>query len=176
MKCMILYTLCKNCTKTLKKINVQRRWFKVATKNKVGVRIAGKDYMLVGEEPEQYILNLSYYVDKRINEMLKMNPMLSTSMAAVLTSVNFADEYLKMADKQGLILEDYSQATKDLDIANAKLKDLKDEIDKSNKQIELLTKQNDNYEIELQRKEQELEELKTSLERSSKVRFYTKGS
>lgn len=148
----------------------------MTTKNKVGVRISGKDYMLVGEEPEQYILNLAYYVDKRINEMLKINPMLSTSMSAVLTSVNIADEYLKLADKQGQILEDYSHKTKDLESVNAQLENLKDEISKSNKQIELLTKQNDHYESELQRKEQELEEVKTSLERSSKVRFYTKGS
>jgi len=37
----------------------------VADKNRVEVRIAGKDYRLVGTESEEYIQRVSLFVDKR---------------------------------------------------------------------------------------------------------------
>lgn len=146
------------------------------TKTKVGVRIADKEYILAGSEPEQYILNLAYYVDRKIAEMLKVNPMLSTSMAAVLTSVNVADEYFKTVETKRNAVEGFLKVSGDL-------QNIKEELAQSKKEIELL-RQNNSFldselskkEAELERREEELRDSRVALDRTSKVRFYTKGS
>jgi len=52
----------------------------MAEKNKVEVRIAGKDYTLVGCESEEYIQKVALYIDKKMTEIMRMNNKLSTSM------------------------------------------------------------------------------------------------
>jgi cell division protein ZapA len=148
----------------------------VEAKTKVGVRIADKEYILAGSEPGQYILNLAYYVDKKIAEMLKVNPMLSTSMAAVLTSVNVADEYFKSVETERNSVEGFLKVSREL-------QKVKEELSQSKKEIELLRKHNgvldselSTKEAELERREEELRDFKVALDRTSKVRFYTKGS
>jgi cell division protein ZapA len=148
----------------------------VAMRNKVGVRISGKEYTLVGEESERYILNLAYFVDKKISEMLKLNPMLSTSMAAVLTSVNVADEYLKLAKQESEISQKLTQKTQELQEVNAQIAELTDALRQSRKERDLTNQENKHLEQALNQKNDEVEDYKMALERSSKVRFYTKGS
>ncbi len=70
----------------------------VADKNKVNVRIAGKDYTLVGNETEEYIQKVALYVDKKLNTIMNQNSKLSTSMASVLTAINIADDYFKACE------------------------------------------------------------------------------
>jgi cell division protein ZapA len=148
----------------------------VEAKTKVGVRIADKEYILAGSEPEQYILNLAYYVDRKIAEMLKVNPMLSTSMAAVLTSVNVADEYFKTVETERNAVEGFLKVS-------GELQKVKEELSQSKKEIELLRQHNrvldselSTKEAELERREEELRDFKVALDRTSKIRFYTKGS
>ena len=54
-----------------------------AKKNKVELRIAGKDYKVVGSESVEYIHRVGLYVDRKMTDILKMNNKLSTSLAAV---------------------------------------------------------------------------------------------
>jgi len=68
----------------------------MAEKNKVEVRIAGKDYTLVGCESEEYIQKVALYIDKKMTEIMRMNNKLSTSMASVLTAVNVAMSISKL--------------------------------------------------------------------------------
>lgn len=148
----------------------------VLGKNKASVRIAGKEYILVGEEPEQYIYNLAYYVDKKISEMLKINPMLSTSMASVLTALNVADEYLKLAEKETKMLDEKAQVLEQVKEANHTIQLIKNEVTLAKKETEFVLKEKADLLDVIRRKDAELEEYKTTLERSAKVRFYTKGS
>ena len=68
--------------------------------NTVNIRIAGKDYHIVGTEQEEYIQKIGHYVDKKMNNMLNAGENnLSTVMASVLTSVNIADDYFKERDR-----------------------------------------------------------------------------
>ena len=59
------------------------------------VRINGHDYVLAGEEPEEYMHEVAIYVDKKMSEIHRKYDKLSTSMVAVLAAVNIADELLK---------------------------------------------------------------------------------
>ena len=60
------------------------------------VRIGGRDYMMRGFESEEYIHKVAIYVDKKMAEITKCQPNLSTSMIMVLTATNLADEVIKL--------------------------------------------------------------------------------
>jgi cell division protein ZapA len=64
------------------------------------VRINGQEYVLAGEEPEEYMHEVAIYVDKKMSEISRKYDKLSTSMVAVLASINIADELLKERRKK----------------------------------------------------------------------------
>lgn len=70
----------------------------MSDKNKLTVRIAGNDYTLCGVESEEYMQKVALYVDRKTMEVTRHNRMLSTSMSAVLTAINIADEMLKLVE------------------------------------------------------------------------------
>lgn len=67
----------------------------MSEKNKVEAKIKGRYYTITANEPEEYIYKICAYVDRKISEVLRMNPCLSTDMAAVLTAINITDEFYK---------------------------------------------------------------------------------
>ncbi len=66
---------------------------------KTVVKINNAEYTIVSTAPEEYVRNVSYYVDKKIREMTQHDRRLSTSMAAVLACVNIADELFQLRDE-----------------------------------------------------------------------------
>ncbi len=64
----------------------------MAEKTRTVVRINNAEYAISSSAPEDYVRNISYYVDKKIQEISQGDRRLSTSMAAVLACVNIADE------------------------------------------------------------------------------------
>lgn len=67
-------------------------------KNRVLMRINGQEYPIAGTEPKEYLLRVGSYVDEKMLEITKRNRQLSLSQVAVLTSINMADELIKMKD------------------------------------------------------------------------------
>ena len=134
----------------------------VSQKNKVEVRIAGCDYTLVGNESEEYIQKIGLYVDKKMNEILKANNKLSTSMAAVLTAINVADEFFKTYESEESLREELEQCKQELE----KLKAERQKLISANK---LLSEKNTSLQMELVKRETELKEVRNSLE---KVNLY----
>jgi len=65
------------------------------SRTKTTVIINGHEYVLAGEEPEEYMHEVAIYVDKKMSEIHRKYDKLSTSMVAVLAAVNIADELLK---------------------------------------------------------------------------------
>lgn len=63
------------------------------------VKINNSEYTIVSSAPEEYVRNVSYYVDKKIQEMTAHDRRLSTSMAAVLACVNIADELFQAREQ-----------------------------------------------------------------------------
>lgn len=70
-------------------------------KNKIEVIISGRVYTLMGEESQEYIQKVAWYIDKKMNEVKKTESSrkLSTSMIATLTSINVADDLFKVKEK-----------------------------------------------------------------------------
>lgn len=67
-------------------------------KNKVRVLINGAAYTLVTPEKPEYVQRVAMIVDRKISEIKSQNPELTNAMIAMLTSINLADEYLKLED------------------------------------------------------------------------------
>lgn len=64
-------------------------------KIKTVVRIDDREYVLAGHESESYMHEVAIFVDKKMREVHSVCESLNTSMTAVLTAVNLADELIK---------------------------------------------------------------------------------
>ena len=81
-------------------------------KQKINVRVAGKNYTLVSSDPPEYVRRVAALVDRRLNEMEIATGMPQQQVTA-LTCFNLADELLKAKDEntalkrrmQGMIAE-----------------------------------------------------------------------
>jgi cell division protein ZapA len=128
----------------------------VAAKNRVEVRISGNEYTIIGNESDEYIQKIALYVDRKMSEITKSNNNLSTSMVAVLTAVNLADELYKLNEEsiesRGLLTEK-NRIIEILDADNKKLTEFN--VD--------LTSQISRLQIELAKKEAELNEARNYL-------------
>jgi len=133
----------------------------VAEKNKVDVRIAGKDYTLKGVESEEYIQKIALYIDKKMNEVMRVNSKLSTSMASVLSAINVADDYFKSHDN-------VVNLNKELKAANEEIERLKKENHKLTNENAVVSNKNTNFQLELAKREAELSEVRKSLEKITK--------
>ena len=132
----------------------------MAGKNKVIVKIAGKDYALVGVESEEYIQKIALYVDKKTTEVIRANSTLSTAMASVLTSLNVADDFYKA-------LQERNTFENELNEARIMLDRLKSENKSYMEDNERLTTKNTNLQLELAKREAELSEVRNSLEKAT---------
>lgn len=136
----------------------------VANKNKVEVRIAGKDYTLVGSESEEYIQKVALYMDKKISEIMRINSKLSTSMASVLSAINVADDYFKA-------YENVLSLSKELKDAKDEIERLKEENRRLTNENAIVSNKNTNLQLELAKREAELNEVRNSLEKITKARL-----
>ena len=131
----------------------------MAVKNKVEVRIAGKDYTLMGVESDEYMQKVGLYIDKKMNEIMRVNSKLSTSMAAVLTAINVADDFFKSFEEAKILKKELEQ-----------LRDKCQKQEAENKQLmnenSVLKSRSTNLQLELAKREAELSEVRNSLEKS----------
>lgn len=133
------------------------------SKNKVEVRIAGKDYNLKGVESEEYLQKIALYIDKKMNEIMRSNSKLSTSMAAVLTAVNVADDFFKSRENEVLLKRECKHSQEELE----SLKELKRRLEEENAS---LSSMNTNFRLELAKREAELREVRNSVEKLANAR------
>lgn len=67
-------------------------------KIKTTVRVAGRDYALVGGESEEQTRRVAIYVDRKMTE-LALASRLDSQTVAVLTAMNIAEDLLKAQDE-----------------------------------------------------------------------------
>ena len=67
------------------------------------VEIFGEKYTLRADEEAGHIQKVAQYVDGKFSQVAKSSPTLSTSKMAILTSLNIADELIRLEeDKEKL--------------------------------------------------------------------------
>ncbi|HAU32134.1 MAG TPA: cell division protein ZapA [Desulfotomaculum sp.] len=64
--------------------------------NRIEVDILGETYILKGDEAPEYMEMLAQFVNKKMRQVIALNPKLGASKAAVLAALNIADELMKM--------------------------------------------------------------------------------
>ena len=67
-------------------------------KQKITVRVAGKNYTLVSSDPPEYVRRVAELVDRRLKEM-EIATGLPENQVMALTCFNLADELLKAQDE-----------------------------------------------------------------------------
>jgi cell division protein ZapA len=107
-------------------------------KNKILIRICGKEYAVVGQESDEYMQRVSLYIDKKMNEITKSNTKLSTAQAAVLTSINVADDYFKTLEAYNTVEDEFSKINIEIERIKKERDDLKKEIEKNMERIKAL--------------------------------------
>ncbi|MFO7611462.1 MAG: cell division protein ZapA [Clostridia bacterium] len=122
--------------------------------SKVRIRIAGKDYGIVGTEPEEYIQKIGLYVDKKMGEIMESGENnLSTMMVSVLSAVNIADDYFKERDKAN------QQKTR-MGEMEKKIRDLQIQVNSLEQKNQKLEEQKSEMKIKLVEAETELRQVK----------------
>jgi cell division protein ZapA len=130
-------------------------------KNKVELRIAGKDYTIVGTEPEEYIQRVGHYIDRKMVEIMRTSNKLSTSLAAVLTAINVADDFFKSRESE-------MSLKKELKRAQEQLESLKEEKQRLKQENASLAGQNETLRLELAKREAELGEVRNTLDKATR--------
>ncbi len=77
-------------------------------KIKTTVRIGGVDYPMSGFESEEYMHRVAILVDRKISDIERAFPALSSSQAAVLAAINLADEVLKLREENEALDEKFN--------------------------------------------------------------------
>ncbi len=108
--------------------------------DKVRVTISGKNFYLTSQDNPDYLKNIADKIDASIGELLKNNLGMTLEQAAILTAINYCDDYEKrliLEEKQaegdenlGRTLVKYS---KELTRATARIKSLEKEIEQMKK-------------------------------------------
>lgn len=131
-----------------------------SNRNKVTVKIAGKEYTLVGVESDEYIQKVGLYIDKKMNEIMIRNSTLSTSLAAVLSALNVADDFFKTRESEYRLKQE-------LMAANQELQMLKDECNQLKEENSSLSGKNTTLQLELAKREAELGEVRKNVSHST---------
>ncbi len=89
-------------------------------KTKTVVSIGGKEYTICGTDSAEYIHRVALHVNKKLTELKKANPDLNNIQLAMLTSLNIADDYMKILN----IADDYMKISDELAAAKKELERL----------------------------------------------------
>ena len=133
-------------------------------KNRVDVLIAGKTFSISGYESDEYIQRVGLYVDRKMNDVLKSNNTLSTSIAAILTALNVADDFFKAHENEISFKKEI--VTSKLEIE--RLIEDSSALEERNKE---LIEKNNNILIELAKREAELAEIRSNLAAPREKRY-----
>lgn len=120
---------------------------------RVEVKINNVEYMLVTNEPEEYVQRVALLVNKRMAQIQEGNKHLSTAMTAVLTAINIADDLLKSEEVQDKLRNELAHYTEESGVAVEELATKKQEVERLKEDMHKL-------QIELAKRETELSALR----------------
>lgn len=146
-------------------------------KRRVLVTINDQEFTVVSTEPEDYVVELSRYVDENIRDTIKKSPKLSSNMAYILSAFNIADSYYKEREAHKEFREEvseplssYEKCIEELEalrLEYEKLKSesegMKDEIINSRRQIDKLTSRVEEQEQDIKIKNNEILNSETAI-------------
>ncbi len=118
------------------------------------VKINGQEYSIVGAEPKEYLLKVSSFVDDKMETIAKANKKLSTSMIAVLTCINIADQYIKTQDSLDEKEKEIRQPQQEIIELEKHIETLHSELNEKDRAYSALEEKIEEIETDLQEDEQ----------------------
>ncbi|HHV51014.1 MAG TPA: cell division protein ZapA [Clostridiales bacterium] len=82
----------------------------MAYKNRIKLTICDTEYVITTDEPESYVIEIAEELDRSMREIMESDGRVSTTMAAVLAALTYADQAKKAAssaDNLRFQLKDY---------------------------------------------------------------------
>lgn len=124
----------------------------MAKSSRVHVEIRGRGFNLLSDDNPDYIRNIADMVNTRMTEVIERNPQLTFEKAALLTALNFCDDFEKYKNTQR---DDHVRAqlmeyAKELSSASEVIKNLERELAEA--------KQSNDAKLEQIKREYELKE------------------
>lgn len=107
-------------------------------KKRVKVLINGAEYTLVTAEPAEYVQRVAVRVDKALSEIASANKRLSTAMLAMLTSINLADELIRIEDSADNLRKEIADYSKNEIQLSTKLSEKSARIEELEKKVQEL--------------------------------------
>lgn len=106
--------------------------------NKVKITICGTDYYITSEDEESYILSVGNEVNERMTTMLNENQRVSTTMAAVLCALSYADENRKANASSDNLRSQIKEYLEDSQNARIEAEDAKREVERLRRELQAL--------------------------------------
>ncbi len=104
--------------------------------NKIKINIAGAEYSIIAEDDVKYVQALGKALDLKMSDIMKSNSRISTTQAAVLAALDYADEAHKstltadrLRDQIKDYLDDASSAKSKADWARHETENMKKEVE-----------------------------------------------
>ncbi len=69
------------------------------------VHILGQKYVIKGDDPPEYIKQLSEFLDQKLKEIHSQSPHITPLKAAILAALNIADELHKVKSEYNLVTQ-----------------------------------------------------------------------
>ncbi len=89
----------------------------------IEVQILGQNYSIKVDEDEVYVKSLAQYVDEKLREIYNTTPTVKQLKAAIMASLNIADELFKLRARQEELDRLIEEKTKILSGLLAEIKD-----------------------------------------------------
>ena len=95
-------------------------------KSKYVIKIGDVDYTLISDEPYEYVMKITEFVNEKVDRFKKQSSKMSNQMAAVMSCINIADEYFKLKKTEDELIKnvvEYTDKIEKLEIELAALKE-----------------------------------------------------
>lgn len=109
--------------------------------NKHTVFVAGKRFILLSEDKEEYVQKLASEVSKTINEIAETNPKMESRSCAILCALDYADDKYKEIQRNKSLNQKAKAVIENADKHAKEIKDLKEKINYKNETIAKLQAQ-----------------------------------
>ena len=117
---------------------------------KIKLYIAGVEYSIIAEDDVKYVQELGKDLDRALTKIMKESPRLSTTQAAVLAALSYADECKKASDSADRLREQIKDYLDDASNAKSKADWARHELEEAKRQVEALTIDNSRLRAELE--------------------------
>ncbi len=117
--------------------------------NKVKLSIGGSEYSILAEDDVKYVQALGKELDKAFSKIMKDNVSISTTQAAILLALDYADECKKAVATADRLREQIKDYLDDASDAKSKADWARHEAETTKKEAEKLRIENERLKAEL---------------------------